>query len=168
MDAVLDSAPMVQTRADQGGNVCCILCLRQFKSTQHIMRHLAKSTLHAKNLAAATAAGRVQQPASDAEPHGAGTKRTAAAMSGEAPPATTGVSRGLSALQQMELFEKRLKTQRKNDADVPDGPLGDDRATLNSTHARTINGQMDWECGHCAPRASTEAARAGARGCLRR
>ena len=58
-DARLDGALMVQHR---GEYVCCMLCLRQFASEYKVRKHLAKSALHAGNLEAALAAGRVQQP----------------------------------------------------------------------------------------------------------
>ena len=50
----------------------------------------------------------------------------------------------MSALEQMQLFEKRLKTEARR---VPEKNANNEHDKLvNSTYARSINGQMDWEC----------------------
>ena len=54
----LDAGSMIEQR---GAYTCCMLCLRQFQSEMKIRKHLKKSALHAENLVAAKAAGRVQQ-----------------------------------------------------------------------------------------------------------
>ena len=51
----------------------------------------------------------------------------------------------MSALEQMALFEKRLKGRAKIEADRPPA----EEAQVDSTHARSMNRQMDWECGYC-------------------
>ena len=58
----------------------------------------------------------------------------------------------LSALEQMELFESRLKVTAKSKPDPAPRAGFDKPAGFSSggaTNARTINGQMDWECGYC-------------------
>jgi len=50
----------------------------------------------------------------------------------------------LSALEQMELFEKRLKTQAKLKPAKKES-----MDNVDSNKARTINNQMDWECQEC-------------------
>jgi hypothetical protein len=52
----LDRSSLVALR---GGSWCCLLCERQFKSQDHLGRHLAGSSLHYKKLAAALSAGRL-------------------------------------------------------------------------------------------------------------
>ena len=112
----LDGAPMIQHRGDY---VCCLLCLRQFTSEKKVRKHLAKSALHADNLASASAAGRVRAATSSTESSTG--KRAAAGLSqppakrsaapdsapplAEPQPVGGGASGGgLSTLQQMELF----------------------------------------------------------------
>merc|ERR1712087_734056 len=60
----------------------------------------------------------------------------------DAVPASSG---SMSALEQMELFEKRLKSQAKEKAKDKSHPYDN----VDSNKARTINNQMDWECGEC-------------------
>ena len=153
MNTLLDDAPMIQTR---GEYVCCLLCLRQFESEAKVCKHVAKSAMHADNLAAASKAGRIASGASsEVEP----SKKRAAETSQPpkkspriepAPdPVPAASSGGMSALEQMELFEKRLKVQAKRQPDKL--PVADSQTERQSasSNARTVNGQMDWECGHC-------------------
>ena len=150
MDLLLDAKPMVQLL---GEHWCCLLCMRQFETERKVLKHLAKSSLHAENLAPASAAGRVKQQlgraTSEKRPQDAlgavapPAKRQATAAPAPMDPAPTG---SLSALQQMELFEKRLKVQSKR---LPEKEAEPAVAQTDSTHARTINGQMDWECSNC-------------------
>ena len=51
----------------------------------------------------------------------------------------------MSALEQMELFEKRLQTTSKHAPKKEEKQL----SNIDSNKARTINNQMDWECGQC-------------------
>ena len=119
MEAVLDGAAMVTQR---GEHWCCLLCLRQFDSLAKVRKHLIKSTMHAENLAAAVAAGRVSQPPDVSEAQSQGAKRHASASDpAEDPPAKRAAAEsapaeppgGMSALERMELFEKHLKVQSK-------------------------------------------------------
>ena len=53
----------------------------------------------------------------------------------------------MSALEQMALFEKRLKTEAKR---MPEKEIvPEDDVKVDSNRARSINKQMDWECGSC-------------------
>lgn len=161
MNSLLDGAAMIQTRGEW---VCCLLCLRQFESERKVLKHLAKSEMHAENLAAAVSAGRVSEKAT-----AAGRKRPAPSLpederpsrersstnqaaASAAPPASSSsvTSSGFSALEQMELFEKRLKVQSKSKP-VEEDPAAANYANLPNgmNHARTVNGQMDWECSYC-------------------
>ena len=54
----------------------------------------------------------------------------------------------MSALEQMELFEKRLKVQAKRKPEKEEKAEGFE-IDIDSNRARTINNQMDWECGEC-------------------
>ena len=82
---MLDGAAMVTQR---GEHWCCLLCLRQFDSLAKVRKHLIKSTMHAENLAAAVAAGRVSQPPDVSEAQSQGAKRHASASDpAEDPPA---------------------------------------------------------------------------------
>ena len=49
--SMLGDGPLVAMR---GGSWCCLLCERQFKSTEHLEKHLKKSALHRDNAAAAS------------------------------------------------------------------------------------------------------------------
>ena len=78
--------------------------------------------MHAENLAVATAAGRIQQPKVSSETakrpaadvaEAPAAKRVAADAAEPPPPPPAPSTGGLSALQQMELFEQRLKGQKK-------------------------------------------------------
>jgi hypothetical protein len=155
MNDLLDGKPIVVQR---GEHWCCLLCLRQFESEAKVCKHLSKSALHTDNLSAALAEGRVQQPRPEEAPP-AGAKRLAAVTaSAEEPPSKRRVaeppvpvepapsSGGMSALEQMELFEKRLKVQAKR---LPEKDEEESSRPIDSSNARTINGQMDWECGYC-------------------
>ena len=51
---------------------------------------------------------------------------------------------GLSALEQMELFQQRLRKDAKSKP-----KRETTHATVDTHKARTINNQMDWECGEC-------------------
>ena len=83
METRLDGEPMVQLRV---GYWCCLLCLRQFKSEAHIRKHLSRSAMHAENLAAAAAAGRIVDNAGKSERTGEPAKRSLAAASADAEP----------------------------------------------------------------------------------
>lgn len=161
MDVRLDGSPMIEVR---GEHWCCLLCMRQFKSEKQVLKHLDKSTLHAENLLAAVNAGRI----CEAKPDGAKEERakkrerdheldrdSAESFTSSAEPAastaatTASSSSRLSALEQMELFEKRLKVEATRQPDKPEAaPSGE--AQVDSTRARSINRQMDWECSGCA------------------
>lgn len=156
MEAQLDGASMVQLR---GEHWCCLLCMRQFKSEQQVRKHLDKSSLHADNWSAALAAGRVstehvqqrnKRPIDTAAEAAPPPKRDRPLP--HAPPAASTAtpaapSGALSALEQMELFEKRLKVQAKRQPDTLQD--GVNYAEVDSNRARTMNGQMDWECSGC-------------------
>lgn len=62
------------------------------------------------------------------------------------PPAVPGKSGGLTALEQMELFEKRLKVQERR---KPEKEKREEEVEIDSARARSINNQMDWECSEC-------------------
>lgn len=136
----LDSSSLVVLRGDSW---CCLLCERQFKSEQHLGRHLAGSSLHQKNLAAALSAGRIPssampaletlleaQPTASLVPAKRERSDVAASgwvVSGNAPrppeesepandppsPEPKPSAGSLSALEQMELFERRLQKDAK-------------------------------------------------------
>jgi len=167
----LDGGMMVAVRNDHW---CCLLCLRQFKSEQQLAKHVSRSTLHADNLATAIAQGRVPSTAGASKADDAPADR----RERERPPkraapdgdvgADEGVGEGavansaggnggigggksgsLSALEQMELFEKRLKVEARRAPEKPAVASSMDEVQVDSNHARTINRQMDWECGGC-------------------
>ena len=144
---------------------CCLLCLRQFPTEAKVTKHLERSSLHADNLREARASGRISAAAAiasgssskrsfsaDDEPP---SKRPAYEISNAEPPPAMPVAKSsgpLSALEQMELFESRLKVTAKSKPDPAPRAGFDKPAGFSSggaTNARTINGQMDWECGHC-------------------
>ena len=123
--------------AMRGDRWCCLVCSRQFRSGPKLRAHLERSDLHARNLGA----GSVDLANSDR--HG---KRERAA---QAAPSGGSAAVGLSALEQMQLFEKRLKVEaRRQPEKAPPQPA---TKTLegSSSNARSVNKQMDWECGHC-------------------
>ena len=169
---LLDNGPMLEQRGDK---FCCLLCQRQFDSDVKLRKHLTKSSLHADNLAAAEAAGRVaaqqqgeppaaKRPAPDAaappskrersEAQDRGSNDSGGASSSQPPaspppaPPQASSSSGLSAIEQMELFEKRLKVDAKRQPEKekhdPEKP-----AIVDSNCARTMNGNMDWKCSDC-------------------
>jgi len=131
--------------AMHNGFHCCLLCLRQFKSADHLRRHLDHSAIHAANAV------------KEARAAGATAKRAAPSMthpdpqSGEAPSDVSSGggsgAAGMSALEQMQLFEKRLKVQARRGPDKAGEPA--EEACVDSNRARTMNGQMDWECSGC-------------------
>mmetsp|Transcript_16822 Transcript_16822/g.43200 ORF Transcript_16822/g.43200 Transcript_16822/m.43200 type:complete len:231 (-) Transcript_16822:122-814(-) len=120
---------------------CCLICLRQFKSKPQAQRHVEGSALHARNLAEAVIAGQVPSTASTAANDAQPTKRDRPAVD----IASSGAGGSLSALEQMELFEKRLKGQAKR----VERDYKLEESEVDSNHARTINKQMDWECSGC-------------------
>jgi len=171
---LLDNAPMLEQRGD---HFCCLLCQRQFASEVQLRKHLTKSSLHADNLAAAEAAGRVaavptqqpreqtKRPAPDEAAPPPKRERSEATSSGSIdcgaaasshppasqPPASLpeASSSRLSALEQMELFEKRLKVEAKRQPEK-DKEEAETTAIVDSNRARTMNNQMDWECSGCS------------------
>ena len=133
----------------RGEQWCCLVCLRQFTSERHVERHVVRSALHATNLANAVAAGRVPPSLSDvARPAKRERSAVEANLAGGGGGGGGGSGGGgsLSALEQMELFEKRLKGRTSTDKieRVPEK-----KAVVDSTHARSVNGQMDWDCSKC-------------------
>ena len=135
----LDARPLVVNR---GEHWCCLLCRRQFVSQEKLCRHLAKSDMHVANTAAAVSAGRMRAPAKRAASHDdvaqPDPKR-------RAEPASVGSS-SLSAMERMELFERRLKSEAKARPASKEKQVEE----VDSDQARTINNQMDWECGECS------------------
>lgn len=132
----------------RGEHHCCLVCLRQFKSERHLCRHLDRSTLHADNLAAAIAAGRVPPTAAsrpdDASRPSAGAKRLVPDTPADACASGASSNSGsMSALEQMELFAKSLKGK----ATRTEKPI--DMGQVDSNHARSMNKQMDWICSGC-------------------
>lgn len=63
------------------------------------------------------------------------------------PPAPPARSGGLTALEQMELFEKRLKVQERRKPEKE--KRVEEETEIDSARARSINNQMDWECSEC-------------------
>ena len=168
MQTMLDGdSPLVKLNAATG-KWCCMLCKRQFPSEKQIGQHCSGSTLHRTNLAEAEAGGRIRG-GSSAPPPPAATKRPLPSESSEPPskasrwgergeaaePSSSSEAGGsavlpegkMSALEQMELFEKRLKVQAKR---APAKEEKVEEFEIDSNRARTINKQMDWECGECA------------------
>ena len=150
---------------------CCLLCARRFESIQEVAAHINMSVPHAERLAAAVANGRISEalvprPNSNEPRSAAGSSVDAATTSkrprdGEESPAPSlpahTATTGLSALEQMELFEKRLKVEANWKQQPPAGAHAsascdtDQQRVINSSvkHARSINKQMDWECSGC-------------------
>jgi len=155
---------------------CCMLCKRQFATEKMLGQHLQGSQLHATNLTevqardgirgpaaavaapppAVAAAVAPKRPLQEGEAPPARKPRWGDRPAGVAnaeverepePPAASGKSGGLSALEQMELFEKRLKVQerRKPEKEKP----VEEEAEIDSARARSINNQLDWECSEC-------------------
>lgn len=168
MQTMLDGdSPLVKLNAATG-KWCCMLCKRQFPSEKQIGQHCSGSTLHRTNLAEAEAGGRIRG-GSSAPPPLTATKRPLPSESceppskasrwgerGEAAEQSSSSEAGgsavlpegkMSALEQMELFEKRLKVQAKR---APAKEEKVEEFEIDSNRARTINKQMDWECGECA------------------
>ena len=149
---------------------CCLLCARRFESIQEVAAHINMSVPHAERLAAAVANGRISEalvprPNSNEPRSAAGSSVDAATTSkrprdGEESPAPSlpahTATTGLSALEQTELLEKRLKVEAV-EAAAPAGAHAsascdtDQQRVINSSvkHARSINKQMDWECSGC-------------------
>uniref|UniRef100_A0A7S0PXJ7 G-patch domain-containing protein n=1 Tax=Coccolithus braarudii TaxID=221442 RepID=A0A7S0PXJ7_9EUKA len=157
------TTPLIGVR---DGRWCCLLCERQFKSERHLGKHLATSELHKQQVAEAIASGRLVLPAREAGTSvdvaraasseanhtaasattSAGAKRARSEGLADAGGGEKSGGGGMSALEQMALFESRLKSQAKVKPD-----RRDDRefSNVDSNKARTINNQMDWECGEC-------------------
>lgn len=163
MQTMLDGdSPLVKLNAVTG-KWCCMLCKRQFPTEKLLGQHCSGSTLHRTNLAEAEAGGRIRGGSSAPPP--AATKRPLPSERAEPPSkssrwgergeASSAPEAGgsvvlpegkMSALEQMELFEKRLKVQAKRT------PAKEEKAEefeVDSNRARTINNQMDWECSEC-------------------
>lgn len=135
------------------GSWCCLLCERRFRSERHICRHLRRSEMHRDAYAAALRARRLVEPSGaikrgrETEPdaaHGSPGLRPSKAPLGLG--VGVGGNMGVSAIEQMELVQQRLaaaskvqKRQNKREEDEVD-----------SNRARSINNQMDWECGECS------------------
>ena len=166
MQTMLDGdSPLVKLNAATG-KWCCMLCKRQFPTEKLLGQHCSGSTLHRTNLAEAEAGGRIRGGSSAPPP--AAAKRPLPSERSEPPskssrwgergevvePSSASEAGGsvvlpegkMSALEQMELFEKRLKVQAKR------APAKEEKAEefeVDSNRARTINNQMDWECSEC-------------------
>ena len=151
------------------GKWCCMLCKRQFPTEKLLGTHCAGSTLHRTNLAEAEASGRIRGGSSAPPP--AATKRPLPSETSEQPASKSSrwgergevaepscssdaggsaaiPERKMSALEQMELFEKRLKVQAKR-APAKEEKAEEEQFKVDSNCARTINNQMDWECSAC-------------------
>eukprot|EP00316_Scyphosphaera_apsteinii_P004781 CAMPEP_0119308908 /NCGR_PEP_ID=MMETSP1333-20130426/12841_1 /TAXON_ID=418940 /ORGANISM="Scyphosphaera apsteinii, Strain RCC1455" /LENGTH=281 /DNA_ID=CAMNT_0007312787 /DNA_START=54 /DNA_END=899 /DNA_ORIENTATION=+ len=155
---LLDDGPLVAMKT---GSWCCLLCERQFKSEQHLAKHLDQSSLHKENISKATTSGRIRNVGiPDDTKSGHSDKRPIDATQGEldtlieqpqvkrertAAETVPSSSGSMSALEQMELFEMRLKAQAREKAKDKSHPYDN----VDSNKARTINNQMDWECGEC-------------------
>jgi hypothetical protein len=146
---LLDGGPLTEQRGDVW---CCLLCRRQFVSERKLQKHLAKSELHRENLATATAAGRISQAAPAAK------RADEGESDANAPRGKRERDEGsMSALEQMELFESRLKSQSKHrnpekekkSALQAEEELRKNGMPFDSNYARSMNNQMDWECGEC-------------------
>jgi hypothetical protein len=150
MEALLDSSPMIVHRPEEGW--CCLLCLRKFTSEAHVQKHLAKSSFHAENLTAAVAEGRVGGVHKPPQPSAASKRpreeeREALPLASGGSGGGSSLSNKLSAIEQMELFEKRLKVEKQRQ---PEKPSASHEAEVDSNRARSINQQRDWECSGCA------------------
>lgn len=175
MQTLLDGEnPMVKFNGTSG-KWCCLLCKRQFPTDKQLGQHCQASQLHKTNVAEAEASGRIRGPATTSplaplEESRAAAKRplpeedaprpAKASRWGDPPaepdqsePSSSAEAGGsasqgrMSALEQMELFEKRLKVQEKRKPEKEKG--ADEETEIDSNRARTINNQMDWECGEC-------------------
>ena len=175
MQTLLDGEnPMVKFNGTSG-KWCCLLCKRQFPTDKQLGQHCQASQLHKTNVAEAEASGRIRGPATTSplaplEDSRAAAKRplpeedaprpAKASRWGDPPaepdqsePSSSAEAGGsasqgrMSALEQMELFEKRLKVQEKRKPEKEKG--ADEETEIDSNRARTINNQMDWECGQC-------------------
>ena len=150
MEALLDSSRMIVHRPEEGW--CCLLCLRKFTSEAHVQKHLAKSSFHAENLTAAVAEGRVGGVHKPPQPSAASKRpreeeREALPLASGGSGGGSSLSNKLSAIEQMELFEKRLKVEKQRQ---PEKPSASHEAEVDSNRARSINQQRDWECSGCA------------------
>ena len=165
MQTMLDGdSPLVKLNAATG-KWCCMLCKRQFPTEKLLGQHCSGSTLHRTNLAEAKTGGRIRGGSSAPPP--AATKRPLPSESLEPPsklsrwgergeaaePSSSSEAEAavlpegkMSALEQMELFEKRLKVQAKR---APAKEEKVEEFEVDSNRARTINNQMDWECSAC-------------------
>ena len=166
MQTMLDGdSPLVKLNAATN-KWCCMLCKRQFPSEKTVGQHLQGSQLHRTNLAEAEAGGRIRGPSSAAPPAAIkrplpserpepptkssrwGERGGAAEPSSSAEVGGLAIQGKMSALEQMELFEKRLKVQAKRKPEKEEKAEGFE-IDIDSNRARTINNQMDWECGEC-------------------
>ena len=161
-------SPLIKLNATTG-KWCCMLCKRQFPTEKLLGTHLAGSTLHRTNLAEAEASGRIRGGSSAPPP--AATKRPLPSETSEHPASKSSrwgergevaepscssdaggsaaiPERKMSALEQMELFEKRLKVQAQR-APAKEEKGEEEQFKVDSNCARTINNQMDWECSAC-------------------
>ena len=141
---------MIVHRPEEGW--CCLLCLRKFTSEAHVQKHLAKSSFHAENLTAAVAEGRVGGVHKPPQPSAASKRpreeeREALPLASGGSGGGSSLSNKLSAIEQMELFEKRLKVEKQRQ---PEKPSASHEAEVDSNRARSINQQRDWECSGCA------------------
>ena len=132
----------------RGEHWCCLLCQRQFKSERYLSRHLDCSTMHSTALTAAIASGRLPpSTAVTATEARAGIKRERTDAESDCGSSGGGGS-SLSALEQMELFEKRLKSVTPRPSASTGTPHAE-MAQVDSNHARSMNRQMDWLCSGC-------------------
>ncbi|KAL1508829.1 hypothetical protein AB1Y20_004924 [Prymnesium parvum] len=134
MDAThLDGAPLAVQR---GGVWCCLLCKRQFASSDKLDKHIAKSALHAENLAAARKAGRLSDAAARRPPPAAPAAKRASLSSLAAASAVE------TAFSSKAQYRDRAEERRKLfGSSVLEGS--------KPMSARDINGNLDWHCGHC-------------------
>lgn len=156
-NVLLDDGPMVVQRGD---NWCCLLCKRQFKSEQLLVKHVDKSSLHRDNLAQASKAGRVRDPS----------KKRALPLGSDATAAKRErlVDPALERLKQMEEIERALAAKAAASAGI--ATAGSSRDSGKSVYrdraaerrqlfgadsavpslyggvksARDINGNLDW------------------------
>ena len=161
-----DTSHLVGILATRGDKWCCLLCLRQFRSSALLRSHVERSKLHARTAAAAAAGGTAcaAGASSAAEPPAArralgGAKRPRDEPAGDT--TDSGGSGGMSALERMQLFERRLKVDAKRTAAADDEKTGSGAGggqpaeppagnpNRPAANPRTINNQQDWECAEC-------------------
>mmetsp|Transcript_31481 Transcript_31481/g.100666 ORF Transcript_31481/g.100666 Transcript_31481/m.100666 type:complete len:240 (+) Transcript_31481:116-835(+) len=154
LETTLSGGPLVAVR---DGAWCCLLCERRFGSERHIARHLSRSKLHRDNYASGLTARRIGEPS-------AGLKRArddgpaSTHLKPAEPAAAVGIGigagggGGVSAIEQMEMVQQRLAAASKASAKKParrERERDHHEGEVDSNKARSINGQLDWECSDC-------------------